>query len=89
MALTREWKEAIVKKYQRGNLDTGSPEVQIALLSARISELTNHFKTHKKDRHSMRGLEMAVNRRRKLLDYLKRKDQKRYETIISEVGLRK
>jgi len=89
MALTREWKEAIVKKYQRGNLDTGSPEVQIALLSARITELTGHFKTHKKDQHSMRGLETAVNRRRKLLDYLKRKDQKRYETIISDLGIRK
>jgi len=89
MALTKEWKEAILKKYQRSSLDTGSPEVQIALLSARINELTSHFKIHKKDQHSMRGLEIAVNRRRKLLDYLKRKDQKRYETIISDLGLRK
>jgi small subunit ribosomal protein S15 len=89
MALTKEWKEAILKKYQRGSLDTGSPEVQIALLSARINELTAHFKIHKKDQHSMRGLEIAVNRRRKLLNYLKRKDQKRYEAIISDLGLRK
>lgn len=89
MALTREWKESIVKKFQRGSLDTGSPEVQIALLSARITDLTGHFKTHKKDQHGMRGLETAVNRRRKLLDYLKRNDQKRYETIIAELGIRK
>lgn len=89
MALTKEWKESIVKKHQKNNLDTGSPEVQIALLSARIGDLTEHFKIHKKDQHGMRGLERAVSRRRKLLDYLKRNDQSRYEAIISELGIRK
>lgn len=89
MALTKEWKESILKKFQRDNLDTGSPEVQVALLSARILELTEHFKIHKKDQHGMRGLERAVNRRRKLLDYLKSKNQGRYESLIAELGIRK
>lgn len=89
MALTKEWKESILKKHQKSSLDTGSPEVQIALLSARITDLTGHFKIHKKDQHGMRGLERAVSRRRKLLDYLKNRDQSRYEAIIAQLGIRK
>ncbi len=89
MALTKEHKEAVLKKHQRSALDTGSPEVQVALLSARILELTEHFKVHKKDVHSMRGLEFAVNRRRKLLDYLKKNDSARYESLIADLKLRK
>ncbi|MCS6837302.1 MAG: 30S ribosomal protein S15 [Bdellovibrionaceae bacterium] len=89
MALTREWKESIVKQFQRSPLDTGSPEVQVALLSARIAELTEHFKVHKKDLHGMRGLEKLVNRRRKLLDYLKAKNQERYEQLIKSLDIRK
>jgi len=82
-------KKEIIKEHGRGNADTGSPEVQVALLSARISELTEHFGTHKKDHHSRRGLLKMVNQRRQLLDYLKRKDIGRYQDIISRLGLRR
>jgi small subunit ribosomal protein S15 len=89
MPLSVEQKQDIVKEYGRGNADTGSPEVQVALLSARISELTEHFGTHKKDHHSRRGLLKLVNQRRQLLDYLKRKDVGRYQEIITRLGLRR
>ncbi|MFN8791492.1 MAG: 30S ribosomal protein S15 [Bdellovibrionales bacterium] len=89
MAVAKETKAAILKKFKRSDLDTGSSEVQVALLTARINELTEHFKTHKKDVHSQRGLITIVNRRRKLLDYLKRTDAKKYETLIKELDIRK
>ena len=89
MPLSVEQKNEIIKEYGRGNADTGSPEVQVALLSARISELTEHFSTHKKDHHSRRGLLKLVNQRRQLLDYLKRKDIGRYQDLISRLGLRR
>jgi len=82
-------KSKIVHDYQRSAGDTGSPEVQVALLSARISSLTEHFKMHVKDHHSRRGLLRMVSRRRKLLDYLKRTDAQRYKTVIERLGLRK
>ena len=78
MSLSGAQKSGIIEEYKRGDADTGSPEVQVALLSARISELTEHFDTHKKDHHSRRGLLKMVNNRRKLLDYLKNKDHERY-----------
>ncbi len=86
--LTVEQKKAIVQEYRIAANDSGSPEVQIALLSANIKALTDHFETHKKDLHSRRGLQSMINRRRKLLDYLKRKDMKRYQTLIERLGLR-
>jgi small subunit ribosomal protein S15 len=89
MALTNEDKAKIVSDYQRENADTGSPEVQVALLSARITDLSEHFKQHKHDHHSRRGLLKMVNQRRKLLDYLKRKDLERYRDLISRLGLRR
>jgi len=89
MPLSTEQKSEIVSEHGRANADTGSPEVQVALLSARISELTEHFATHKKDHHSRRGLLKMVNQRRKLLDYLKEKDQARYRDLISTLGLRR
>jgi small subunit ribosomal protein S15 len=89
MAITKVQREQIIKKFQRSELDTGSSEVQIALLTYRINELTEHFKTHKKDVHSRRGLLGLVNQRRKLLSYIKTKDQKTYLTLISDLGLRK
>lgn len=89
MALLKDRKQEIVSKFARGEGDTGSPEVQIALLSARIQYLTDHFKTHGKDHHSRRGLLKIVGRRRRLLDYLKKKDPNRYKVIIEELGLRK
>jgi len=89
MSLTSENKSTIVSEYSRGENDTGSPEVQVALLSARISELTEHFGEHKKDHHSRQGLLKMVNKRRKLLDYLKAKDQDRYRELISRLGLRR
>jgi len=82
-------KSKIVQDYQRSTGDTGSPEVQVALLSARITSLTEHFKMHVKDHHSRRGLLRMVSRRRKLLDYLKRTDAERYKTVIERLGLRK
>ena len=89
MSLTTEQKSKIVADYSRGDADTGSPEVQVALLSARISDLTGHFGEHKKDHHSRQGLLKMVNKRRKLLDYLKAKDQDRYRELISRLGLRR
>ena len=89
MSLSSEDKATIVKDYGRGEADTGSPEVQVALLSARIAELTEHFGTHKKDHHSRQGLLKMVNKRRKLLDYLKVKDQGRYRELIERLGLRR
>lgn len=82
-------KAQIVKDYQRKQSDTGSPEVQVALLSARITELTEHFKTHVKDHHSRRGLLRMVSQRRKLLDYLKRSNVEKYRALIDRLGLRK
>ncbi len=87
--ITTEMKKEIIAKYGKTPEDTGSPEVQIALLSARISELTEHLKVHKKDHHSRRGLLKMVGQRRGLLDYLKRKDIERYRAIIEKLGLRK
>ncbi len=79
----------IISEYQRAPGDTGSPEVQIALITARIEMLTGHFKTHKNDHHSRRGLLMLVNQRRSLLDYLHRKDGERYKTLIGKLGIRR
>jgi len=89
MSLSGEIKSGVIKEYARGEADTGSPEVQVALLSKRISELTGHFGEHKKDHHSRQGLLRMVNKRRKLLDYLKGKDQGRYRELISSLGLRR
>jgi len=89
MSLSSEQKSSIVAEYSRDKADTGSPEVQVALLSARISELTEHFGEHKKDHHSRQGLLKMVNKRRKLLDYLKSTDQERYRELISRLGLRR
>jgi small subunit ribosomal protein S15 len=89
MSLTTEAKGEIVAEYSRGEADTGSPEVQVALLSARISELTGHFGEHKKDHHSRQGLLKMINKRRKLLDYLKANDQGRYRELITRLGLRR
>ena len=89
MALTNSQTEAIVKKFKRADLDTGSPEVQVALMTARINDLTAHFTTHKKDFHGRRGLVAIVSQRRKLLDYLRRTDLKKYESLIKELDLRK
>ena len=89
MSLSSEQKSNIVADNSRGDADTGSPEVQVALLSARISELTEHFGEHKKDHHSRQGLLKMVNKRRKLLDYLKAKDPTRYRELIAKLGLRR
>lgn len=89
MALTVEKKSEIVQAYQRAEGDTGSPEVQVALLTANIEQLRDHFQTHKHDHHSRRGLIRMVNQRRKLLDYLKRKDASRYLDLIKRLGLRR
>ena len=89
MSLSSEAKQGVIEEYSRGEADTGSPEVQVALLSKRISDLTGHFGEHKKDHHSRQGLLMMVNKRRKLLDYLKSKDQDRYRELISRLGLRR
>ena len=89
MSITAEAKQQLIKEHGRGSDDTGSPEVQIAILTSRINTLTEHFKTHAKDNHSRRGLLMLVNKRRSLLDYLKRKDQARYTDLIAKLGLRK
>lgn len=89
MALRSEQKSEIVESYRRSPTDTGSPEVQVALLSARIDQLSEHFSGHKKDHHSRRGLLRMVNRRRKLLDYLKQTDQARYQELIGRLGLRR
>ncbi len=89
MATAKETKETIVGEYKIHNNDTGSSQVQIALLTQRINELTEHFKVHKKDNHSRRGLLKMVSRRRKLLDYLKRQDIGEYHDIIQKLGLRR
>lgn len=89
MTITAERKEAVIQDNARATGDTGSPEVQIAILTERISNLTEHFKTHAKDNHSRRGLLMLVNKRRSLLDYLKKKDAGRYTALIAKLGLRK
>ena len=89
MSLSTEQKAQIVKDYARGSADTGSPEVQVALMTSRINQLTEHFKEHKQDHHSRQGLVRLVNSRRKLLDYLKGKDLQRYRDLIAKLGLRR
>jgi small subunit ribosomal protein S15 len=89
MSITQERKDALVKEHARNEGDTGSPEVQIAILTQRIVTLTEHFKTHAKDNHSRRGLLLMVNKRRSLLDYLRKKDATRYTDLIAKLGLRK
>jgi small subunit ribosomal protein S15 len=89
MSITAERKQEVIKEHGRGSDDTGSPEVQVAILTSRIQTLTDHFKTHAKDNHSRRGLLMMVNKRRSLLDYLKGKDVERYNALIQKLGLRK
>jgi small subunit ribosomal protein S15 len=89
MALVKEEKSQVIADYRRTDTDTGSPEVQVAVLSRRIAELTEHLKTHKKDHHSRRGLLQMVGRRRRLLDYLKREDIERYRELIGRLGRRR
>ena len=89
MSVTAERKQELIKDNARKSGDTGSPEVQVAILTERIVNLTEHFKTHAKDNHSRRGLLMLVNKRRSLLDYLKREDNARYAALIAKLGLRK
>ena len=89
MPLVKEEKSQIITEYRRSDDDTGSPEVQIAVLSKRISDLTEHLKTHKKDHHSRRGLLQLVGRRRRLLDYLRTEDIERYRELIGRLGLRR
>ena len=89
MSITAERKQALIKEHAQAKGDTGSPEVQVAILTERIKNLTEHFKTHAKDNHSRRGLLMLVNKRRSLLDYLKKKDVQRYADLIGKLGLRK
>ena len=87
--LAREQKQSLIDQYRTHPTDTGSPEVQIALLSERIGQLTEHFKTHQKDHGSRRGLLMLVSKRRRLLDYLKKYDSERYKVVIGKLGIRK
>jgi small subunit ribosomal protein S15 len=89
MSITAERKAQVIKDHARAKEDTGSPEVQIAILTSRIQTLTDHFKTHAKDNHSRRGLLMMVNKRRSLLDYLRKEDAQRYTDLIAKLGLRK
>ena len=89
MALTKDLKTEVIRSYQTHPSDTGSPEVQVAILSERISNLTEHFKGHAKDHHSRRGLLKMVGQRRRLLDYLKSRDNKRYDSLIERLGLRR
>ncbi|MEL7303904.1 MAG: 30S ribosomal protein S15 [Pseudomonadota bacterium] len=89
MSITTERKSELIKEYATGQNDTGSPEVQIAILTERITNLTEHFKSHKKDNHSRRGLLKLVSQRRQLLDYVKAKDASRYQTIIGRLGIRR
>jgi small subunit ribosomal protein S15 len=89
MTLTQERKQELIAKFGDGPADTGKAEVQIALLTARINELTEHLRTHRKDHHSRRGLLMLVGRRRRFLNYLQRTDLERYRTLVRELGLRK
>jgi small subunit ribosomal protein S15 len=89
MSITAERKSEVIKANARNTGDTGSPEVQVAILSERINSLTEHFKTHVKDNHSRRGLLKLVSQRRQLLDYLRRKDEARYKTLIERLGIRR
>ena len=89
MSITAERKKEVIQEHARAKEDTGSPEVQIAILTSRIQTLTDHFKTHAKDNHSRRGLLMMVNKRRSLLDYLRKEDSTRYTDLIAKLGLRK
>ena len=89
MSITTDRKAEVIKQYGAKSGDTGSPEVQVAILSERITNLTEHFKTHVKDNHSRRGLLKLVSQRRQLLDYLKRSDEKRYQTLIEKLGIRR
>ncbi|WP_291843872.1 30S ribosomal protein S15 [Maricaulis sp.] len=89
MSITQERKSALIAEHARGKADTGSPEVQVAILTTRIANLTEHFKTHKKDNHSRRGLLKMVSQRRRLLDYVKNKDVARYQALIEKLGLRR
>ncbi len=89
MSITADRKQQLIHEYATSNADTGSPEVQVAVLSERIRNLTEHLKEHKKDHHSRRGLLIMVGKRRRLLDYVKRNDQMRYETLIKRLGLRR
>jgi small subunit ribosomal protein S15 len=89
MSITAERKQALIGEYATNNGDTGSPEVQVAILTERISNLTEHFKTHKKDNHSRRGLLKLVSQRRRLLDYVKAKDEERYKKLITSLGIRR
>lgn len=89
MSITAERKNALIKEFAQKAGDTGSPEVQIAILTERINNLTGHFKTHNKDNHSRRGLLKLVSSRRSLLDYLKKKDEGRYKTVIEKLGIRR
>jgi small subunit ribosomal protein S15 len=89
MPLLKEQKAALISDYRRGETDTGSPEVQIAVLSKRIEQMTEHLKTHEKDHHSRRGLLQMVGRRRRLLNYLQREDVERYRALIQRLGLRR
>lgn len=89
MSLSGAQKSGIIADYKRSDADTGSPEVQVALLTARINELTTHFEKHSKDHHSRRGLLKMVNNRRTLLDYLKKSDNERYRKVITQLGLRR
>lgn len=89
MSITPERKQALIGEYRMSDGDTGSPEVQVAILTERISNLTEHLKVHAKDFHSRRGLLMMVGQRRRLLDYVKRKDQSRYEELVKRLGLRR
>ena len=89
MTLSKEAKTSVISSYQTHGTDTGSPEVQIAILSERINYLTEHFKTHEKDHHSRRGLLKLLSQRRRLLDYLKRKNLDRYRSLINGLGIRK
>ena len=89
MSITAERKTALIKEHARGSGDTGSPEVQVAILTERINNLTQHFKSHAKDNHSRRGLLMLVNQRRSLLDYVKSRDEARYRSLIERLGIRR
>jgi small subunit ribosomal protein S15 len=89
MSITAEEKAQLIKKFARSEGDTGSPEVQVAILTHRINHLTGHFKDHKKDNHSRRGLLKMVSQRRRLLDYMKSRDEGRYQALIEELGLRR
>ena len=89
MSITVEEKEKVIKEYATAEGDTGSPEVQVAILTSRIATLTEHFKTHKKDNHGRRGLLKMVAQRRKLLDYLRAKDEERYKSLIGRLGIRR